>query len=325
MRIKHRYTGKEIGGTYQYWKDNILKNHVEENYEILSKPDLVDVYKINPITGNKIFIETTDRRVAIETYLSSSDNYTIKETDLSQFDELYRKRDNSDFNKLLTETLSRIIGDGSAVVTKDTPFNEEKSITSLYSNGYLTKMGPHEYQVTDKGHSLYESNLKTGAEKKHNMTGNGHQFSQSNNKVFIVHGHNNEVKLAVARSIEKLGLEPIILHEQANNGKTIIEKFEQHSNVGFAIVLLTADDSGKARGEELDKQRARQNVILEMGYFIGKLGRDRVCPLYEKGVELPSDLYGLVYTELDIAESWKFKLAKELKEAGYAIDTNRLL
>lgn len=143
--------------------------------------------------------------------------------------------------------------------------------------------------------------------------------------VFIVHGHNNEVKINVARTLEKLGLKPIILHEQANAGKTIIEKFEQHSDVGFAIILMTDDDFGKAKGEDNLNPRTRQNVILEMGYFIGRLGRERVCPLYIKGVELPSDLYGLLYTEVDDSENWKIKMAKELKAAGYDIDVNKII
>lgn len=146
-----------------------------------------------------------------------------------------------------------------------------------------------------------------------------------NNNVFIVHGHSNEVKINVARTLEKLGLNPIILHEQANSGKTIIEKFEEHSNVGFAIVLLTADDLGKANKDENLKARARQNVILELGYFIGKLGRNRVSPLYTKDVELPSDLYGLLYVEIDSSEHWKISLSKELKAAGYDIDVNKII
>jgi predicted nucleotide-binding protein len=151
-------------------------------------------------------------------------------------------------------------------------------------------------------------------------------FDTATNKdIFIVHGHNNEVKINIARTLEKLGLNPIILHEQANAGKTIIEKFEEHSNVGFAIILMTDDDLGKAKKDDNLNQRARQNVILEMGYFIGKLGRDRVCPLYTNGVELPSDLYGLLYTEIDSSENWKIKVAKELKAAGYDIDVNKII
>lgn len=143
--------------------------------------------------------------------------------------------------------------------------------------------------------------------------------------IFIVHGHNTAIQQSVARTIEKLGLVPIILHEQANAGKTVIEKFETHSNVGFAIILLTDDDEGKSKTEIDLKKRARQNVVLELGYFIGKLGRSKVLPLYSDGVELPSDIHGLLYIPLDKAENWKFSIVKELKEAGYTVDANKLL
>jgi len=146
-----------------------------------------------------------------------------------------------------------------------------------------------------------------------------------NNNIFIVHGHNTSVQLNVARTIEKLGLTPIILHEQANAGKTLIEKFESNSNVGFAIVLLTDDDEGKSKTEIDLKSRARQNVVLELGYFIGKLNRDKVLPLYSEGVELPSDIHGLLYVPLDKAETWKFALVRELKAAGYSVDANLLI
>jgi predicted nucleotide-binding protein len=143
--------------------------------------------------------------------------------------------------------------------------------------------------------------------------------------IFIVHGHNTAVQQTVARTIEKLGLTPIILHEQPNAGKTIIEKFESHSNVGFAIILLTDDDEGKAKTEIDLKKRARQNIVLELGYFIGKLGRSKVLPWYSETVELPSDIHGLLYVPLDRAENWKFSIVKELKEAGYSVDANKLL
>lgn len=144
------------------------------------------------------------------------------------------------------------------------------------------------------------------------------------NKVFIVHGHNEAVKEKVARVVEHLHLEPIILHEQPDGGKTIIEKFEANSeNVNFAIVLLTADDLGKAKEEEKQNPRARQNVIFEMGYFMGQLSRSHVFMLLDKGVEKPSDLDGIVYTPLK--DGWEKKLVKELKACGYKVDANDLL
>lgn len=147
----------------------------------------------------------------------------------------------------------------------------------------------------------------------------------SNNKIFIVHGHDHGALQSVARYLEKHRFEAIILHEQANSGRTIIEKIEVNSDVGFAIVLLTPDDLGKAKNEEELSPRARQNVILELGYFIGKLGRDRVCALKSAELEIPSDYVGVVWTEMDKAEAWKFHLAKELKAAGYDIDMNRVI
>ena len=149
------------------------------------------------------------------------------------------------------------------------------------------------------------------------------QVIARNNKVFVVHGHDNQAKSEVARVLQKLKLEPIILHEQANQGKTIIEKFEAHSDVGFAVVLLTPDDLGGTTENDL-KKRARQNVVLELGYFIGKLGRGRVCPLYKSEVELPSDLSGVVYVPMDGHDAWQMKLAKELKAAGFTVDLNDL-
>lgn len=127
-------------------------------------------------------------------------------------------------------------------------------------------------------------------------------------KIFIVHGHNSTLQHQVSDVISKILLEPIVLQDQANGGQTIIEKFEKNADVGCAIVLLTADDVGNEIGAQYSQQRARQNVILELGYFIGKLGRTRVIPLYEKGVELPSDFHGVVYELLDDVGRWKFNI-----------------
>lgn len=169
--------------------------------------------------------------------------------------------------------------------------------------------------------------LKCSVEQKENVPSIAvsENINQDTMNIFVVHGHDVRTKVEVARTVEKLGLKPIILHEMANEGKTIIEKFELHSNVGFAIVLMTCDDLGKAKSSAEEKYRARQNVILEMGYFIGKLGRNRVFPLYENGVELPSDLYGLLYIPLDETGNWKFSLVKELRAVGYEVDANQIL
>jgi len=148
------------------------------------------------------------------------------------------------------------------------------------------------------------------------------QIGTNNAKVFIVHGHDEAPLAMVARYIESLGLEAVILHEQTNRGMTIIEKLEAHSDVGFAVVLFTADDVGRSVLEQTDHPRARQNVVLELGYFMGKLGRGRVCAIRKGNVEWPSDYSGVVYTSFDDAGAWKTALARELDDAGYDIDFN---
>ncbi len=141
-------------------------------------------------------------------------------------------------------------------------------------------------------------------------------------KVFVVHGHNEAVNQEVARTIEKLGLEAVILREQPNSGKTIIEKFEKYAkDVNFAVILLTADD--KIDGEE--KYRARQNVIFEMGYFMGALGRNHVMCLLQEHVEKPGDIDGVVYALIDKSGVWKFSIVKELKACGYKVDANQIM
>ncbi|ENA1256038.1 TIR domain-containing protein [Pseudomonas aeruginosa] len=142
-------------------------------------------------------------------------------------------------------------------------------------------------------------------------------------RVFVVHGHDEGARESVARFLEKLGLEPIILHEQANRGRTVIEKIEGHRDVGFAVVLLTPDDQGCVKGGQLEP-RARQNVLLELGYFLGYLGRDRVCALKRGQVEIPSDFAGVVWTSMN-DEGWKQALSRELQDAGYEIDWNKVM
>jgi len=117
----------------------------------------------------------------------------------------------------------------------------------------------------------------------------------NNNKIFIVHGHDEAMKEAVARFIARLlNIEPIILHEQANAGRTIIQKLlEETENLSFAIVLYSPDDLGKAREEEKLNPRARQNVVFEHGLLIGKYGMNRVCCLHKGNIEMPSDNHGV--------------------------------
>lgn len=148
-------------------------------------------------------------------------------------------------------------------------------------------------------------------------------------KVFVVHGHDEALKQTVARVLEQLDLEPIILHDQPNKGRTIIEKFEDYSGVSFAVVLLTPDDMAYTRDTDSASAlpRARQNVILELGFFLGRLGRASVAALYKGNgrLELPTDYSGVVFIPADDAGNWRFDLVRELRASGIEVDANRIV
>ena len=145
-------------------------------------------------------------------------------------------------------------------------------------------------------------------------------------KVFIVHGHDDLAKTEVARFIEKLNFEAIILHEQASSGKTIIEKIEEHSNVGFGIILYTPCDVGSTKDDKENlKFRARQNVVFEHGYLMSKIGRNNVCALVKDKVETPNDISGVVYVPMDYHKAWQIAIAKEMRNSGYDIDMNKVV
>jgi predicted nucleotide-binding protein len=149
----------------------------------------------------------------------------------------------------------------------------------------------------------------------------------SGQSIFLVHGHDEGLIHEVARFLETLDIKVIVLREQPNDGRTIIEKFVDYSDVGFAVVLLTPDDKGGPINTpfEVYKPRARQNVVLELGYFLGKLGRRRVSALYREGVEIPSDYSGVLFVPLDSDGAWRLKLARELKAAGIEVDMNKAI
>ena len=147
--------------------------------------------------------------------------------------------------------------------------------------------------------------------------------TQNTGEIFVVRGRDEGTKALVARLLEKMGFNPVILSERSNQGHTTIEKFERHARVGFAVVLLTPDDVGSLKGEDHPRPRARQNVIFELGFFIGRLGRSKVCALTKGQVEIPSDYAGVVYIALDDNEGWKLNLIQELQNAGFDVDANQ--
>lgn len=143
-------------------------------------------------------------------------------------------------------------------------------------------------------------------------------------KIFLVHGHDPEIKETVARFLQNLGLESIILAEQAHRGRTIIQQIETYTDdVPFAVVLLTPDDIGEAK-DRVDqlKPRARQNVILELGFLMGKLGRSNVCAIRKGDVEIPSDFQGILWTNWE--QDWKLELIRDLRDAKIDIDLDKI-
>ena len=174
---------------------------------------------------------------------------------------------------------------------------------------------------------IYTSALSLQAYLTHQVRrpdNDGHVLSSESaqhdsRKVFLVHGHDGEVKQTVARFLEKNGLNVIILDEIAGQGRTIIEKFEQHSSVGYAVVLMTPDDATERSEGGASQRRARQNVVFELGFFVGTLKRGRVCVIARGNVEKPSNYWGVEYIPWDDAGGWKLKLLEEMKAANVVV------
>lgn len=144
-------------------------------------------------------------------------------------------------------------------------------------------------------------------------------------KVFVVHGHDEDARNAVVVLLKELGLWNIVLRDQPDAGRTIIQKLEDYANVGYAVVLLTPDDFGGCQKNPQQVQpRARQNVIFELGYFRGRLGSRHVCALYKEGVEIPSDYAGVLFLTMDSGGAWKYKLAQEMYDAGLHVNLSKV-
>jgi len=260
------------------------------------------------------------------------------EIQISNIDSLSRqKRFNPEFKKWIRDTqiaLEHIFGAESRHI-KD--FNQIKYSLNAYSSNTPDSTFQERYvkglensravlsSMIDEISEYWDDQVED-TENKYDMERTTKYNDPKTNEVFVIHGHDTGAKETMARFLTKLDLEPIILHEQPNKGRTIIEKFEDHANVSFAVALLTPDDIGASLSDSYNTQkRARQNVIFEFGYFIGRLGRKNVVGFIKDTIEVPSDYSGVLYIPLDSAGKWKFDLVKELKSAGYDIDANKAL
>lgn len=283
----------------EYYHTSIITNGDQIRVTDLSKSTLLKKIVIPYRKGKDLFLDGT----------------TYKSTDIEK---IRIRKTNKNFKSL-----------------SDIFFNDERNRRSRSS---VLDLGPYRHQESafQSGEDVLDEFIDgpAGYEKYENLDTAIHkvetkQPTNKSNKVFIVHGHNEEMKQSTARFLEKLDLEAIILHEQPNGGRTIIEKFTDYSDVGYAIILLSADDKASKKDDfpENSRFRARQNVILELGYFLGKLGRNKVVALYEKGksIEIPGDIDGLLYIPYSQSQSWQIQVAKEMKYVGFEIDMEKLL
>jgi len=238
--------------------------------------------------------------------------------------------------------VSKINSTLSDIFVRDTPEYKDHSIWSLDTlpiilggpkypvnevrDAYQKGIDNSIIKLTSLRETLEEKLEDIESDKSEHIAKESNRKPPGKGEIFIVHGHDELAKQNVARFISNLALKPIILHEQPSGGKTIIEKLEAHILVDFAVVILTPDDEGYPAGDEAKKKgRARQNVILELGLFLGVLGRNRVCALHKGDVEIPSDYQGVIFIPMDDAGAWTMLLAREIKKAGINVDMNKII
>jgi predicted nucleotide-binding protein len=321
-------------GQLNHWK---IKRFVEIHEEMLSVIKSLDNEIDNIKNSDRYKIENNfrvDNKVANKQFALGGielDNIKLIQDLIDKTNNLsHRDEEGLDSIKRTAEMrIRKIFGDKSVYL------NHVEDIYYKFSPGaYWPGMEDKEYDDSwNRGKSKLLNLLKTIEEDltlDPKLTKDKNN-KKSSNKIFVVHGHDEEMKQSVARLIEKVGLKAIILHEQASEGSTIIEKFETYANVDFAVVLLSPDDivykkNNKSKSK-IEVFRARQNVIFELGFFVGRLGRGKVFILYKEidNFEMPTDYSGVCYTSYDNKGSWRFDLIKELNICGYNVDANKIV
>ena len=302
-----------LRGIYTYTYSCNIKN-VAENYKplMLTKGNAIDIF-----LGK---LKTDNKNVKIKMGIDMNETIKSRLEKLDQLlqDYIYKKKQQVNSYEAI-DAFQEWYGEACAVFVKyfgkSDEYIDKFCKIDVTGNGYSLE---DSYQEAYPIYKIYIEKLKDMS----NVKNENIMDKMSNNKVFIVHGHDS-LKAEVELFLTKLGLEPIILHKQANMGKTIIEKIEKNTDVGFGIVLYTPDDEGRVKGNSELSSRARQNVVFEHGYLIGKLGRDRVCALVVDNVEKPGDIDGIVYVNVDDNGYWKVAVAKDMKAVGFNIDLNK--
>lgn len=347
MRVKHKDAEKNNSNpsmSLSHWQKEYFPNKKYLNYEFYDVKEIYDLYSIDQTNGNLTYI-TSDFAYAIFPKVRENPNeFVYKEHDPKYLDEyLMPKRIDLENSMDLEQTINdliekaekyRKISDEGDIMTGEV--NSSQNI-SLYTDWFLesrelfsdhfddTELAYQDFCKFDTSgngftlsskfyetYALFKILIKKIRNRKVKET-IVKEKKIMKNKIFIVHGHNNELKLEVARFVESdFEKKAIILHEQPSKGREILGKFEDEADVDLAIAIWSKDDLGKVNKDSEDlKPRARQNVIFETGYFIGKLGRDKVIVILEDGIEAPSDYSGIMYIS---ASDWKYKLGKEITE-----------
>ena len=310
------YELKSVNGIYEI--SSLKKSNISNKLE-----------KREPKMYYSIYIETKKENGEYDDFLFTLDIASREEL-LSNYAEPYIRNEEFyiDGTSIRKEKITKfLIKETLVPLLQEVEFRKAQNRV----NNILSAMSYEREVLNDKslgknieGDVFREIKTKLKEENEIKMEEKEEKNKKVGNKVFIVHGHDNELKLEVELFIKNLGLTPVILHEQINNGNTIIEKFEKNTNeIGYAIILYTPCDKGFSSKD--GEGRARQNVIFEHGFFIGKLGRKYVAAIKKDNVEVPSDLSGILYIEYDTKGAWKFELAKEMKGIGFDIDLNHIL
>lgn len=279
-----------------------------------------DIYANDFPYNDIVILETILECVGVDHYVFTKEN----NCDWESFFEKRRKSQHQRICKQINEIIQVCLEElnfGKGVAFKQVT-NEicskirRNSVKCLYKNVYIFSIN----QLDALENNLHQLYCKLQQDSEHiwsYLLPEGRKVMTMKNKVFVVHGHNQLFEEKLTSWLYSVDLEPVVLHKMANGGITsIISKIEKYSDVSCAMVLFTADDTGKGVKEKEYKKRARQNAVFEAGYFIGKIGIRNVIILHEEDVEIPSDLAGCVYVMLDSGDGWKEGIRKELAEMG---------
>jgi small GTP-binding protein len=304
---------------YEFMPQGLISTLIAKMNDHIESPELV--WKTGVIlrkNGTKAEVIENNRKRFVSIKVHGPDKKEFFGAIDYVFDGIHGQLDDFSFKKMIACHCPRCLS------ANDPYFFEYDIIRDLFNAGVKTqKCGKKPFHDVDLSIIIGEYIQGQNPIQK---PGQGVIDTIKNTKVFIVHGHDNSAKSEVARFLEQLDLEPVILNEQANGGKTIIEKIEMYSEASFAVVLYTPCDLGSEAGiQNQHKYRARQNVVFEHGYLMCKLGRCNVALIIKGDIEKPSDIADATYITMDNGRGWQIELAKELKKSNFKIDFNKVL